>query len=84
MPTPTTFSGLVEGLINLINLIIPLIFAVVFLVLVWKMFDAWVINSGDEKKREEGKQFALTAVIVFVVMLLVWGIVTMIKLSIFG
>lgn len=84
MPTPTTFIGLVEGLINLINLAIPLIIAVIFLVLVWKIFDAWVINAADEKKREEGKQIALTAVLVMVVMLAVWGIVTMIKNSLFG
>lgn len=84
MPTPTTFAKLVEGLINLINLAIPLIISVIFLVLVWKIFDAWVINAADEKKREEGKQIALTAVLVMVVMLAVWGIVTMIKNSLFG
>ena len=84
MPTPTTFAKLVEGLINLINLAIPLIISVIFLVLVWKIFDAWVINAADEKKREEGKQMALTAVLVMVVMLAVWGIVTMIKNSLFG
>ncbi len=84
MPTPTSFKGLVEGIVNLIDLVIPLIFAVVFLVLVWKIFDAWVINSADEKKQAEGKQFAYTAVIVFVFMLLIWGIVAMIKTSIFG
>ena len=84
MPTPTTFAKLVEGLINLINLAIPLIISVIFLVLVWKIFDAWVINAADEKKREEGKRIALTAVLVMVVMLAVWGIVTMIKNSLFG
>jgi hypothetical protein len=84
MTTPTTFGELVAGLLGLVNLGIPLIISVVFVVLVWKIFDAWVINAADEKKREEGKQVALTAVIVMVVVLTVWGIVLLIQQSIFG
>lgn len=84
MATPTTFSGLVDGLLGLINLAIPLIISVVFLALVWKIFDAWVINAADEKKREEGKQTALVAVIVMVIMLSVWGIVALLRNSFFG
>ena len=74
MSTPTTFEELVDSLLAIINLIVPAIFAVVFVFLIWKIFDAWVINAGDEKKREEGKQYALVA----------WGIVVMIRSSIFG
>ncbi len=81
---PTTFPELVDHLLSLINLIIPALFTVVFLFLVWKIFDSWVIHADDEKKREEGKQLALTAVIVFVLMLIVWGVVAMIRQSIFG
>ncbi len=84
MTTPTTFKGLVSGLLDLVNIAIPLIFSIVFLYLTWKMFDAWVINGADEKKREEGKQTAIVAVIVFVVMITVWGIVRLIQQSIFG
>lgn len=82
--TPTTFSGLVGAFLDLINLAIPLIFSVVFLYLAWKIFSAWVINGADEKSREEGKQTALTAVIVFVVMITVWGIVSMLRNFLFG
>lgn len=84
MTTPTTFAELVDSLLTIINLIVPAIFAVVFVFLIWKIFDAWVINAGDEKKREEGKQYALVSVVVFVVMLVVWGIIVMIRSSIFG
>jgi len=56
MPTPTTYSGLVNGIIGIINLIIPAIFGIVFVYFVWKVIDAWVINAGDEKRRAEGKQ----------------------------
>lgn len=84
MNPPTTFSGLVSHLLGLINIIIPAIFALVFLFLCWKIFDAWVINAADEKKREEGKRLALVAVLVVVLMFITWGIVAMIKQSIFG
>ncbi|NCT01876.1 hypothetical protein GW766_01315 [Candidatus Parcubacteria bacterium] len=84
MPTPTTYSGLVNGIIGIINLIIPAIFGIVFVYFVWKVIDAWVINAGDEKRRAEGKQYAMIAVIVFVLMVSAWGIVAMVKSSVFG
>ncbi len=84
MPTPTTFGGLVDSLLGLIGQAVPVLFAVVFVFLVWKIFDSWVINAGDEKKREEGKQYAMTAVLVFIIMLVVWGVVRMLRSSIFG
>jgi hypothetical protein len=81
---PTTFPELVNHLLGLINQLIPALFAVIFLFLVWKILDSWVINAADEKKREEGKKLALTAVVVSVIMLIVWGIVAMLRQSIFG
>ena len=85
MPTtPTTFAGLVNEILGLINLIIPIIFAGVFVFLVWKIFDAWVINAADERKREEGKQYAVVASIVMVIMIIAWGVVEMLRRSIFG
>lgn len=84
MPTPTSYAGLVDGIIRLINIIIPGIFAVLFIYLIWKVVDAWVINAGDEKKREEGRKYITAAIIVFVIMVSAWGIVAMIRQSIFG
>lgn len=84
MTTPTTFKGLVNAILGLINLIIPVIFAIVFLFLIWKIFDAWVINAADEKKRTEGKQVALVAILVMVIMSVVWGVVIMLQSSLFG
>ncbi len=85
MPTtPTTYSGLVNQIIDIINLVIPALFAVVFIYFIWKVIDAWVINAGDETRRAEGKQYAMIAVVVFVLMISAWGIVAMIKSSLFG
>lgn len=84
MKTPTTFSGLVDFIVNIINILIPAIFGVVFVYLVFKIIDAWIIHAGDEKKLEEGKRLMTTAVIVFVLMISTWGIVTLLKNSLFG
>ena len=82
--TPTTFQGLVDEVLALINIIIPLIFGVIFLFLTWKIIDAWIINAGDEKKVEDGKKYAITAVLVVVLMIAAWGIVRMWRSSLFG
>jgi hypothetical protein len=83
-PTPTTFAQLVDLFLRFINYLVPLLFAVVFVYVIWKLIDAWVINAGDEKKQAEGRTLALVAVIVFVLMLSTWGIVTLVRNSLFG
>lgn len=82
--TPTTFKGLVQFILDFINILIPALFGLLFIYLVWKIIDAWIIHAGDEKKLEEGKRLITTAVIVFVLMLSTWGIVALIKSSLFG
>ena len=82
--TPTTFAGLVNFILGFINILIPLIFGLIFLFLVVKIIDAWIIHADDDSKREEGKRLMITAVVVIVVMISAWGIVAMIKSSIFG
>lgn len=82
--TPTTFKGLVQFILDFINILIPALFGLLFIYLVWKIIDAWIIHAGDEKKLEEGKRLITTAVVVFVLMLSTWGIVALIKSSLFG
>lgn len=84
METPTTFEGLVGLIIGFINILIPTLFGLLFLYIIWKIVDAWVINAGNEQKREEGKQMVVVAVVVFVLMISAWGIVALIKQSVFG
>ena len=79
--TPTTYAGLVDELIGFINVLIPAMFALLFVYFIWKMIDSWVLHAGDPNKVQEGKMFAVTAVIVLVVALSVWGIVAIIRTS---
>jgi hypothetical protein len=84
MPTPTTFAELVYMSGDILNLAIRFMMAGVFVFVVWKIIDAWVINAGDEKKREEGKQTAIVSVFVMVILAIVWGLVSLLKQSVFG
>jgi len=84
MRTPTTFAELVQLVLLFINYLIPLLFAVVFVVIVWKLFHAWVINADDPGKQEEGRTLVLVAVIVLVLMFSTWGIIAMLRSSLFG
>lgn len=81
--TPTTLAGLVDFLISIINSIILLLIALAFVVTVWNIVNAWIIHADNDTKRAEGKQIAFTSIVVMVVMICVWGILTLLKKSIF-
>jgi hypothetical protein len=82
--TPTSFKGLVEFIIDFINILIPTLFGLLFLYIIWKIIDAWILHADNDQKREEGKKLIVVAVLVFVLMLTTWGIVALIKQSVFG
>lgn len=74
------FASLVDRFLEIINLIIPLLFAVALLITTWKVGKALVID-GDPGSIEAGKKTVVVAVIVFVFMFGVWGIVQILRES---
>ncbi len=77
------FSDLVNSFIGLITLVIPLIFALTFLVIAWKVIDAWIIHAGDSNKIEEGKNTIIVGIIALVVMSGIWGILYILQSSLY-
>jgi hypothetical protein len=75
--TPSSFKELVTFFLEFINVGITALFALAFLVLIWQVIDAWIIHADDPGKREEGTTMALTAVIVMIVMVSIWGILAL-------
>jgi hypothetical protein len=75
--TPTDFGGLVSFFLEFVNIAITVLFALAFLVLIWKVIDAWIIHADDPSKREEGATMAITAVLVLIVMVSIWGILAL-------
>lgn len=72
-----TFFGDVISFMN--NTLVPLVFAVAFLVFIWGVFQYFILGAGDETKRETGKSYMLYGIIGFVVMVSVWGIVNLLS-----
>ena len=72
----STFIGKISSFIN--NTLIPLVFALALLIFLWGMFKFFIMGGGDAASREEGQQLMLWAIIGFVVMISVFGIVNMI------
>ncbi|MCA9366226.1 hypothetical protein KC722_01465 [Candidatus Kaiserbacteria bacterium] len=84
MRTPTTFAELVSFLIETLSLVIPLIFGLTLLFIIWKIVDSWIISGGDATKISEGKQYALIGIIALVIMSSIWGILQILRHSLFG
>jgi len=63
--------------------VIPLIFALALVTFLWGAVNFFIINSDEEAKREQGKQFMLWGIVALAVMLSVWGLVEILT-STFG
>lgn len=79
-----TFSDIVGFVVGFINQLIPLLFGLTLLVIIWRVIDAWIIHGGDGKKIDDGKQTIIVGVIVLVVLSGVWGLVALLQNSLFA
>ena len=62
--------------INVINqVLVPVLFAVAFIVFLWGAFQTFIFGSQDEKVKEKGKSLMLWGLIGFFVMVSIWGLV---------
>lgn len=82
--TPTDFKGVVNFILGYITLLVQLIFGITFIVIMWGVVNAWIINAGNAEKREAGQMIALWGVIGLAVMAGVWGLVALLRTSVFG
>lgn len=63
-------------IINTINnIIVPVIFAIAFIVFVWGAMETFIFGSQSEEVKEKGKNLMLWGLIGFFVMVSVWGLV---------
>ncbi len=69
------------SLIN--NFLVPLIIALAVLVFLWGVFKAFILGGTDEGKRAEGRKLMLWGIIAFVVMVALWGVVSLVT-DLFG
>ena len=81
---PTDFKSFVGLLLNLINLAIPLIFGLTFIVLIWGIVQTWILNGGNEEAISKGKKLVVVGVAAFVLMFGIWGILAILRTTFFG
>jgi len=70
-----SFAGFFIGLIN--TVIVPVVFAIAFLVFLWGVFTYFIAGGANEEKRQEGTKFVFSAIIGFVIMVSIWGLVNL-------
>jgi len=57
------------------NILVPVIFAIAFIVFLWGAFDAFILGANNGEVKEKGKNLMLWGLIGFFVMVSVWGLV---------
>jgi len=63
-------------IINTINnVIVPVLFAVAFIVFLWGAFQTFILGANSSEVKEKGKNLMLYGLIGFFVMVSVWGLV---------
>ena len=60
------------------NVLIPLVFAIALLVFLWGMFQFFILGGHSDDGKEKGKSLMLYAVVGFVLMVSIFGIVNLI------
>jgi hypothetical protein len=82
-PKTSNFQWLVGQFVEIIDVVVLTIFALALVVLIWKIISTWIIKGGDVTAVEEGKQVITVSIIVLVVMSSIWGIIALLRTSIF-
>ncbi|MFA6519793.1 MAG: hypothetical protein WCT41_03175 [Candidatus Paceibacterota bacterium] len=76
MAAVSNISDVGSFIINTINnILVPVLFAVAFIVFLWGAFDTFILGANSEEVKEKGKNLMLWGLIGFFVMVSVWGLV---------
>lgn len=71
-----TIPEYLTSIIGFINVVlVPLLFAVAFLVFIYGIFNYFIAGGANEEKRDEGKKLAIWGIVAFFIMVSVWGLV---------
>ena len=70
-------------IINTINnVIVPVLFAVAFIVFLWGAFNTFILGANSEDVKDKGKNLMLYGLIGFFVMVSIWGLVNILTGSV--
>lgn len=80
---PTTFATFINKIIGIINLVIPFIVGLTVFVLIFGIF-RYVSAGGSEEDLSKARSLIIYGLLAILLMFSVWGIVVIIKNTIFG
>ena len=63
----STFGDVISYIIGLINLLIPILFALTFIIFFWGL-SKYVIGAGDEKVLKQGKEYMMWGILVLFIL----------------
>jgi hypothetical protein len=77
-----TISNAIVNLVDFINnILVPLVFAVAFIVFLYGVARYFIAGAANPEQRKNGTQIIIYSVIGFAVMMSIWGIVNLVKNS---
>ena len=75
----SAICGIGYTFLDIINLIlVPLLFAVSFIVFLYGIARAYIFSGGDEAARSKGHHLMLWGLIAFAIMISIWGLVNVV------
>ncbi len=75
----STICGVASTILYIINsILVPLLFAIAFIVFLYGIARAYIFSGGDPAKVSEGHKLLLWGIIAFVVMISLWGLVNVV------
>lgn len=82
-PAPKNFQDFVDIVLNILGLAAPLVIFLSFIIFFWGLA-LFILKSGDEKKRAEGKTLMTWGIIALFVAISLWALVNILYASVFG
>lgn len=76
----STICGVAGTILYIINsVLVPLLFAVSFIVFLYGIASAYILHPGDEEAVKKGHKLLLWGIIGFAVMISLWGLVNVVS-----
>ena len=76
-----TISKIILNIEKFINLLVPVIFAIAFIVFIWGIFTYFIAGGANDEQRQKGRQLAFWGIVGFAIMVSVWGLINLVTNS---